>query len=156
MKTPHPEAPPATLVIGLGNTLRRDEGAGLRVAEAVESWHRPGVTVVSLHQVAPEMAEEIAKARVVIFVTARAGSEADEVAVGPLQPSAGGSAESHTRDAAFLLELARVLQGRCPESWIVTIPAVDRGQGEELSPTATRGIAAALDEVRRLLDGAGA
>jgi hydrogenase maturation protease len=45
------------LVLGYGNTLRRDDAVGPLAAEAVAGWGRPGVLALALPQLLPELAE---------------------------------------------------------------------------------------------------
>ena len=62
---------PDTLVIGYGNALRGDDGAGYIAAELLrERIQNPAVEVFSLHQLAPELMEPISRARQVIFLDA--------------------------------------------------------------------------------------
>lgn len=56
------------IVIGYGNTLRSDDGAGQKVAEILASWHLPQVRSISVHQLTPELAAPIAEAELAIFV----------------------------------------------------------------------------------------
>ena len=76
----------------------------------------------------------------------------DRVEVQTIGPSPAGTLLGHTGDPGFLLELTRILHGRCPASWLITIPAVALEAGEELSPAARRGLAEALTIIERLLD----
>jgi hydrogenase maturation protease len=146
-------AGPDALVIGYGNPLHRDDGAGQRVAEAVAAWGRPGVRVLAVHQLTPEIAEDLAQAGCAIFVDARVtGAVAD---IEPLEPTAAAATLGHTSDPRALLALARALYGRCPPAWLVAVPGSDFGPGEGLSPAAARGLADALARVEQLLDGAG-
>ena len=64
---------PSWLVIGYGNSLRRDDGAGLLLAASVAADMAAAgepVRLVQVQQLAPELAEEIAAPHVggVIFV----------------------------------------------------------------------------------------
>jgi Ni,Fe-hydrogenase maturation factor len=58
------------LIIGYGNTLRGDDGAGQRVAEMVSEWGLDEVRSLSVHQLTPELAEPISTAKLAIFVDA--------------------------------------------------------------------------------------
>ena len=58
------------LVIGYGNELRGDDGAGPSVGRAVASWHLPGVRTLAVHQLTPELAEDLAQTKRVVFVDA--------------------------------------------------------------------------------------
>lgn len=146
--------PRSAIVIGYGNTLRRDDGAGPVVAEAVAAWNVAGVTAWSVHQLAPELAEAVAQADLAVFVDARAssrGGEAVERRVVSPDPAAAGTL-GHVSDPGVLLYLAEALYGRRPaEAWLITVPAVDLEHGEGLSPAGQEGVRAALAEVARLL-----
>ena len=51
------------LIIGIGNSLRRDDGAGLVLARGLaETWQTAGhrVQLIETHQLVPELAEPIA------------------------------------------------------------------------------------------------
>jgi len=141
------------LVIGYGNTLRRDDGAGVRVAEAVEQWALPGVQVLLRHQLAPELADALARAARVVFVDAAAG-EQTRPAWRPLRPAPRAAPLAHAADPRALLLLARALFGRAPRAWLLTLPAPDLGYGEGLSPLAAAGAQAALLKLRRQLTAA--
>jgi hydrogenase maturation protease len=137
------------LVIGYGNELRRDDGAGPRAARAVAGWGVPGVLAVALHQLTPELAEAVAAAGEVFFVDASAGKVG--VRVRPVRPAARPPALGHAVSAPQLLALAEALYGRRPRAWFVTVPAADLGFGEDLSPPAARGLGEALRHLRRRL-----
>ncbi|MGB7620863.1 MAG: hydrogenase maturation protease, partial [Terriglobia bacterium] len=57
------------LVIGYGNTLRGDDGAGPRVAEMI-ARRFPQVDSLVLHELQPELAEAVSGYEEVIFVDA--------------------------------------------------------------------------------------
>ena len=56
------------LVIGYGNDLRSDDGAGRVVAERIEGLGLDGVRVISRSQLTPEMSLELVDAREAVFV----------------------------------------------------------------------------------------
>src|ERR1035441_10847597 len=69
--TPERQKTPAgLLVIGYGNTLRRDDGVGPRVADAVAALALPGVHALACPLLTPELADPVSRARVAIFVDA--------------------------------------------------------------------------------------
>jgi hydrogenase maturation protease len=140
------------LVIGYGNELRHDNGAGPVVARAVARWGLEGVQAVAVAQLTPELAEAVAGAGRVIFVDARVGAEAG-VGAQPLSPAVGSAAWGHTSDPGWLLALAEAVFGNAPEAWLVTVPAADFGFGTGLSETARAALAAATEQVRQLAAG---
>jgi hydrogenase maturation protease len=141
----------AVLVIGYGNTLRGDDGAGPAVAEAITAQGLPGVRALVVPQLTPELADVLAEARVAVFVDAAMISEAEGVQALPVRPAARPESLGHTSDPGALLALAEAVYGHSPLAWIVRVPAVSFQLGASLSPCAQRGTAAALREVLRLV-----
>jgi hydrogenase maturation protease len=137
------------LVIGYGNTLRRDDGVGVRAADLLQQDPRlGGVDVLAVHQLTPELALDIGVASLVVFIDADAAAEPGAVDVQPVTPSStqattGSGASSHHVGAAELLALAAALGGGSPSAWSVAIGVDDLGVGEGLSPA----VEAALPEV---------
>ncbi len=137
------------LIIGYGNTLRRDDGVGVRLAEAVARLELPGVTVITRHQLLPEMAEPISQAGAVVFVDAAAEPVA-RVELRRINPAPGSSAQilAHATEPPSMLALAKQMFGRAPKAWCLPIPAHDFGFGEELSPRAEAGLRTALEMIK--------
>ena len=140
------------LVIGYGCTLRSDDSVGPMAAEAVAGWGRTDVQTRCLHILGPDLAESIAASRLTVFVDARTDDADKGVIVRRLEPGEGNRSMFHQADPRQLLTLAQVVYGGCPPAWMVTIPAVEFGVGESLSPTAESGLEEALDQIARLLD----
>ena len=139
------------LVIGYGNALRSDDGVGPRVAEAVGALNLPGVRALACHQLVPELAETVARARAVVFVDAALGAT-EKVRCDKLDPAESTQLLAHAADPRGLLALAQRAFGRAPVAWWLTVPAPRVGFGEELSPTARRGLEEAVAIVRTLAE----
>jgi hydrogenase maturation protease len=141
------------VVIGYGNTLRRDDGVGQVVAMEVQEWGCLGVRSLSLHQLTPELAQTLATVEGAIFVDAYPVSgETATVQVFPLRSEdADTISVGHHCDPRSLLALAQALYDHSPSAWLVTIPAVDFEFGETLSPIAQQGVTDALLHIHRLL-----
>ncbi len=140
-----------SLVIGYGNTLRSDDGIGVRVAEAVNDWHFPGVRSLARHQLTPELAAELAQVDLVIFVDACQDTNSNNVKLHPLKPSASINFKSHYSDPRALLSLTQALFGNYPQAWWLIVPGVDFQLGDRLSPLAKQGIDRALAQIENLL-----
>ena len=136
-----------SLVIGYGNTLRGDDGVGVRVAEAVEAWGMPGVKVIACHQLMPELAEAVARAQRVVFVDAALDAPR-EVQWRRLEPAQSSQLIAHAADPRTLLAMARDVYQHCPEAWWLTIPIDVTAFAESLSPFAEQGLAQALEHLR--------
>ena len=138
------------LVIGYGNELRCDDGVGPHVARAIAAREYPGVRAIAVHQLVPELSESLREATLAIFVDA-AFNPGDAVHLQRLEPAASPLGLGHVSDPQGLLAATQALFGRCPEAWLITIPAVNLNFGEELSDTTNRAAAGALLEIARLI-----
>jgi hydrogenase maturation protease len=148
MTAPQCQPPAGLLVIGYGNTLRRDDGVGPKVAEAVAALGLPGVRTLACALLTPELAEAVSRARRVIFVDAAVDAP-QEVQMRKLAPAASSQIMAHAASPATLLALARDVFGHAPEAWWLTIPITDLGIGEEFSVKAQCGFALAIEEVKK-------
>ena len=157
------------LVVGYGSTLRADDGVGPRVAELCGADPRlAGATILVRHQLTPELAADMAAARLVVLVDARADASPGSVSVervagdaasadpgGP--PSAGADAASphgagsgpttHHVGAAEVAALARDLWGARPEVLAVGVGAASFDVGDGLSDPVARSLPAAVDAI---------
>ena len=148
MTSDQQESPLGLVVIGYGNTLRRDDGVGPKVAEAVAALDLPGVRALACPLLTPELAEAVSQARVVIFVDAAVDAPR-EVQMRKLAPADSSQIMAHAASPATLLALARDVFGHAPAAWWLTIPVEDLGIGEEFSPLAQRGLETAMQEIRK-------
>jgi len=139
-----------TLVIGYGNSLRRDDGAGPEVARRVAALDWPGLDVIEAHQLLPEHAEALSRVDRAVFVDASIDEGLKAVRVSEVVPSADASLAPHASDPESLLALAALLFERAPEAWLVEIPAADLGIGEGLSMATKEACEVAFSRIRVL------
>lgn len=142
----------SNLIIGYGSLLRGDDGVAWRIIDALtvkpeavrgEAW--------AVHQLAPELADPISRARLVVFIDAIYGDTPGEVQVFPLElapPQRG----SHQTTPEGLLALAEDLYGRRPPAYIVTITGQSFEIAENLSPAVTAAIPEAVNRILTLLE----
>lgn len=154
--SPHASLPQAvvrarhqTLIIGYGNDLRSDDGAGIRAAELIATQSRPDsrAHVIITHQLTPDLADDIAAAGQVFFVDAyRARAPGATLRVEKITADLAGATRAlgHHGDPAGLLRLAKRLFGSSPAAWLVGIPAYDFAAGETISPETLQMIDAAV------------
>jgi hydrogenase maturation protease len=138
------------LLVGFGNPLRGDDGVARHAVESLPPACIPaGTRVLSCHQLAPELAHDVAGSARVVFVDAQASGVPGRVRVRRVREEAAApSAFTHHFEPGHLLHLARLLLGAGPrEGWIITISGGEFGHGEGLSPR----VAAAVPRVHRLL-----
>lgn len=136
------------LVIGYGNDLRTDDGAGRWVAEQIEEMGLEGVEVRSAAQLTPELALAIAGRDVVVFVDA--SIDVDELTVESVDASGSASdVMTHHGNPATLLSMVPNVGAMAGAAWLVSIPANDLSMGLSMTP---RTQAAAEGAVARITD----
>ena len=138
-----------TLVIGIGNPLAGDDGAGPAVAERLEDT--PGVIVRMSHQLIPELAEDVAAADRVVFVDAARGGRLTVTRLGPSPDAPETGPLTHVIGAETVIALAHSLYGRVPTAYLVRVPGSDFRPGTNLSASVHRLIPKAVAAVKRLL-----
>jgi len=138
-----------TLVIGIGNPLAGDDGAGPAVAERLEDT--PGVIVRMSHQLIPELAEDVAAADRVVFVDAARGGRLTVSRVSGAAGAHDASPLTHVLAAETILALSHRLYGRVPTAYLVRVPGSDFRPGTNLSASVHRLIPKAVAAVKRLL-----
>lgn len=149
MKPLSPGTPRRWLVLGYGNALRGDDGAGPELVARAAAWNLPGVTALAVPQLTPELAAHLAECDGVVFVDARAGGRTVDLT--PLRAEPRGGGPGHLGRPAALLALARAVYGATPAAWLLTVPAVEFGLGAKLSPVTREALAAAEAHLRALL-----
>ena len=148
-------AAPAWLVIGYGNPLRRDDGAGWAVVEmlAGAAVDPRDATLLAVHQLTPELAEAVGAAHTAVFVDAAVDVPAGEVRWAPVDAAAARRLPmAHIADPTGLLALAERVFGGRADGQLVTIGAGDLGVGEGLSPPVRAAAERVAARLRRLFD----
>ena len=127
------------LVIGYGNTLRGDDAAGIRAAELIAK-RRPEIECVCMHQLMPELAEQIAVSDIVIFFDADVNVAQPNVQV--VVPSVEvDQPRTHFISPESLLRLSQLLYQRMPlKAYVIGIPASQFEFSEELSATTKKAV----------------
>jgi hydrogenase maturation protease len=150
------------IVIGYGNTLRGDDGAGQKVAEIVDSWNLPQMQAIAAHQLTPEFAALLTESELAIFVDVypvAEQSQPDEeidIRVIPIHPctyrhySTSGGA-GHSTDPHSLMCLAEIVYGKAPPAWWILIPAHNFEFGEQLSDLTTTAMNKALQQIKQIM-----
>lgn len=146
------------LVIGYGNVLRGDDGAGAWVVEALDVLALPGLETRMQHQLTPELALDWRPEDTVIFVDAVAAAEGGgtELKAVPLvregkkQIAVDLGWSGHRCSPEALLEWAWAMGGVTVRSWVLAVPGCRFDWGLELSPMASEGVAGAVDVIQNL------
>ncbi|MDJ0922972.1 MAG: hydrogenase maturation protease [Acidimicrobiia bacterium] len=139
-----------TLVVGYGNDLRGDDGAGRIVADRIAALEIPGVEVRSQSQLTPELTLEMVAADRVIFVDA----SLDVAATTSERISAGAEEDSgwtHHVTPQGLLTMTGAVGPVPAHAYVVSIPVADLEVGMELSPIAADGVEQAVALISDLI-----
>jgi hydrogenase maturation protease len=125
----------SVLIIGYGNTLRRDDGVGPYAAQALADQMDDGeVEVLLRHQLTPELAEAIGRAQLTIFIDAREDGRPGAIDVRALEPVPDeANTLIHQVSPQTLLACAHSLYGGCAQAVLYSVTGADFGYGDGLS-----------------------
>ncbi len=114
---------PGILIIGYGNALRGDDAVGLHAARELErQFHNDSeVEVVACQQLMPEMADDISRSQLVIFLDASHDGEPGVIKCTPINPSNAPFGFTHDFDPASLIAAAEQLYGEVPNAFVITL-----------------------------------
>ncbi len=135
-----PNKPRHTLVIGFGNTLRSDDGAGPVVAkllaDRLAAEQASGVVALAVIQLLPELAENISRSKCVIFIDASVKVPVGRLDVGRIQshrPEEHPSRLGHHETPERLLAICEKVFGDVPPAFVLAIGAASLELGSHLS-----------------------
>ncbi|MGK7897404.1 MAG: hydrogenase maturation protease [Xenococcus sp. (in: cyanobacteria)] len=142
------------VVIGYGNSLRSDDGAGQIVANTIAEWELSGVKSLAVHQLTPELAENISQVDTVIFVDAVVTDSAnpESVQIQKIKAADHNNSLGHNCDPRSLIAMTQILYGKVVTAYWVLIPAVNFDFGEQFSCVTKRAIDIALKQVKKIID----
>ncbi len=125
-----------TVIIGYGNPLRGDDGLGWFAARRLEEiFPHENVHIITCHQLTPELAEDISRADLVLFIDA--SIEGLPGSFNVLALEAGDDdliSLTHDFTPTSLLTLSKFLYGKTPEAYVLSITGECFDFVEELSP----------------------
>jgi hydrogenase maturation protease len=135
------------LIIGYGNPLRSDDGAGQKVAEAFFGHNE--IEAIATHQLTPELAETIAQFEEIYFVDA---APIQTLKIQSITANINDLEFGHFVDPKTLLNLTETLYHQSPQAYLVLIPAINFELGETFSPLTQIGIAEAIHFLHNVND----
>lgn len=139
------------LIVGYGNPIRGDDGVGQAVITEVEQWNLTNVRSLSLHQLTPEVAAEMAEVDTVIFVDA--ALEGDTVNIISLEALPSNLFNwGHSLNPRSLLSLTQFLYQKQPQAWLIAIPGDNFELCETLSQKALNGMQEALKIIKNIVN----
>jgi hydrogenase maturation protease len=140
-----------TLIIGIGNPLRSDDGLGWKVAEQLVQDNDPGQVILTVHQLTPELAQWIATASLVVLIDASREGEPGEFQIRRISPHPHpGAVGTHHIDPKELLALTAAIYARCPPAIMVSMTGADFAIGEQLSPIVAQKIPLLSTTIRQI------
>jgi len=143
-----------TLIVGYGNPLRGDDAAGFLAAEQLGGVITdPGVTVLAVQQITPELAEPVSRAARVIFIDAAVGPEPGQIRERIVRPAVERGAPAFTHHASLeaILAAALALYGHAPEAWLISVGGSDFSYSTEPSPALVQMVDSLAAAVLRLM-----
>jgi hydrogenase maturation protease len=141
------------LVIGYGNTLRSDDSAGQIVANHIARWNLPNVRSLAVHQLTPELAEDLASTDIVIFVDAVISSKqnAEKIEIKTFKCDDKYLNLGHIENPRSLLYLSKIVYEKLPIAYWILIPASNFDFGEEISSLTQQGIIQAIEAIKKII-----
>jgi hydrogenase maturation protease len=142
-----------TLVIGYGNSTRRDDGVGWFAIEQLQTLALPGVELLAAHQLTVDHAEVVSHYDTVIFVDAATPESRQLVTRTEVQANLEVHAVSHYFTPGDLLALCKSLYGREPAGILFSVRGQDFDFGASLSPATERAARAVVHQIAQLVAG---
>jgi len=120
------------LIIGVGNTLRSDDGIGAYICMQIDSLHIPDVTIIIVHQLHVELIEDLLQYDSVIIADASVTGKNVEFI--PLQiHEIQVLSSSHHLNANMLGALAQKIHGKNIPIFLCSVCGENFEMGETLS-----------------------
>jgi hydrogenase maturation protease len=147
------------LIVAYGNPMRCDDGLAWRAADELErKLSGSEIEILRVHQLAPELAENLTRCDTVIFVDAasadRGNGNPGEVRCLEVGSSEGPPRFSHQLSPGAVVALARQLYGAMPHAFTVTLTGECFDHGDFLSPRVATAIPALVVRIEALVQAA--
>ena len=144
---------PRVLVLAVGNPLRSDDGLAWRAADELRSGSSHSeIEILKVHQLTPELAEDVSRAALAIFVDAAAAViEPGTLTCEQVVASDEECAASHSFTPAALLQLAATLYNASPAAFLVSMAGKSFEHGNSLSPEVEQALPQVAAKVRELI-----
>jgi hydrogenase maturation protease len=137
-------------IVGIGNTLRSDDGVGAYIVQAIDDKHLPEVNCMVMQQLQTELMEDLTQYKMVIIVDAAVKGMSwifEKLETVEIQsPSI-----SHHIDAKTFATLAKQLYNSETQFYYCGIRGENFGIGEKISPTVLQYANEAVEEIFRFV-----
>jgi len=140
------------LIIGYGNSMRSDDGAGIYAAQRIADENLPGVVVITMHQLHVEILEDAVRYDRIILVDASEDGEA--VCLRKVGTASSGEMTStHHLSAELFADLARIVYGRDLNLYLCSIKGKNFEMGDHLSRAVRSRAQKAVELIHQLILG---
>jgi hydrogenase maturation protease len=145
-----------TLILGYGNTLRKDDGLGVYAAQTLTSLTLPAdVQIYTYQQLSPELSPTLAQVDHAIFIDAALASSGEKpgtIKTRTLQPRTRQPGSiTHHFDPETLLAMAETLYGHAPQATLFSVTAASFDLEEGLSPEVTAALPVLIESIKNYL-----
>ncbi|HWA95330.1 MAG TPA: hydrogenase maturation protease [Terracidiphilus sp.] len=139
---------PQFLIVAYGNTLRSDDGVAWRAAELLRAVLSPSVAgILCVHQLVPEIAENISHVEHAIFIDASVNGAPGEIASTAINSNRDWTPASHRLSPDQILALCKYAYGSAPSATIVSVAGECFEHGEKLSASVEVALPKLVDTV---------
>ena len=139
-------------VVGVGNTLRSDDGVGIFICSELEKMNLPGLSVITTHQLHIELVEDLKDFDTIIIVDAGTNQE-NEVSFYPVNEKKSSSIHSsHNIDATLLYSLLQKLYPYNRSFYICAVQTQSFELGETLSSLTLSNVGKAIQLLTEFIE----
>ena len=138
-----------TLLIGIGNTGRADDGLGWLFLNRIKQLYPDRFEFEYRYQLQVEDAELISNFDTVLFIDATVDDLPDGIALKVCEPATEYFYSSHMQSPEAILYLAKTLYNKQPETSVLKITGYEWGLGKPLSSPARQNLDCAADLFRK-------
>ncbi len=143
------------LIYGYGNPGRQDDGLGNSAIEELDVWLKEkkftNIALDSNYQLNIEDAADIADKDIVIFVDASEEPHVENFVVTRVEPTKKVEFTMHAVSPGFVLNLCNQIYNKMPATYLVHIRGYKWEMKEELTDTAQKNLAMALDYIKKAI-----
>ncbi len=142
------------VVIGCGNPLRGDDGAGWYAVDEIEkNSDIDKIRFLKCRELGPELSESLSRSRHALFIDVSVKEEGGVVREEKLLPSPPVTAvDAHSLEPESLLSLSEALYGHVPGSILLSVPGKSFGYEERISDDLASPLKELVERARSILD----
>lgn len=140
------------LVIAYGNPLRSDDGVAWQAANELRRDLPWAARIICAHQLTPEVAEDVSRADLVIFLDASSTGKPGTVRCQAVSARSRKPCFSHHLAPADLLGWCHRLYSAKPRAFLISVDGERFDYGQGLSVRALNAVPLVVERVSKLID----